>query len=124
MTTVTFAIAIPVVVALALGLAQLTLRYLYDYAYTDLRFEVRLFRRFAIYGIAWCDLASVAPWRFSRGALATAFTTLSLGNRVFGRAIVLERRGRFPRFVVITPADADRVLLELRARVARTRTSA
>ncbi|GAC1303023.1 MAG: hypothetical protein NVSMB21_01660 [Vulcanimicrobiaceae bacterium] len=115
---VVFLLAMPIVFVLALGLAQLTLRFVYDYRYTDARFEVRLFGRLAVYAIPWREVIRVAPWRFSLRACGTIFTTLGLGNR-FGRAIVLERRGLFPRYVIITPPDAEFALRELRARIAR-----
>lgn len=101
MTPVAVALALTVAVVLAVAIAQATLRFIYSYALTDRHLEVRLFGRFTIYAIARDSIVGAAAWRFSRATLARTFTTLSLGNRIFGRAIAIEQRASFPRFVVV-----------------------
>ncbi len=96
---------------------QYVLPQIYNYALTSARFEVRLFDRVPIYTIALHDITGVAPWRFAVGDLAATFTTLRFGNRIFGRAIVIERRTSFPRYLVVTPDDPDCLLADLRARI-------
>lgn len=118
MNLAAFGIAVPLVFALALGFVQLTLRYVYSYTLTESRFEVRMFGRIPLYAIPWSELATASPFRPSLAAIARLWTTLSIGNRIFGRALVLERRGRFPRYVIVTPDDAERTLLEIRGRIA------
>lgn len=104
------ALAVTAALVLAVVLAQVTLRFVYSYALTERRFEVRLFGRFTIFEIARESIVAAVPWRFSLATLARSFATLRLGNRVFGRAIVIERRANFPRYVVVTPDDPDALL--------------
>lgn len=110
MTPATAALALVVALVLALAIAQATLRFVYSYALTERRFEVRLFGRFAIYGIARDSIVGAAACRLGRENFSRAFTTLRFGNRIFGRAVVIERRAMFPRFVVVTPDDPDAFL--------------
>ena len=107
------------VVTGVLVVGQYVLPQIYNYGLTSARFEVRLFNRFPIYTIALHDITSVAPRRFAIGNLAATFTTLRFGNRIFGRAIVIERRNSFPRYLVVTPDDPDCLLADLRARIVR-----
>ncbi len=111
------AAVLALVAAGVLVVGQYVLPQIYNYALTSARFEVRLFNRVPIYTIALHDITRVAPCRFAIGNLAATFTTLRFGNRIFGRAIVIERRNSFPRYLVVTPDDPDGLLSDLRARI-------
>lgn len=104
-----------------LAFGQFGLRLLYGYTLTPTRFEVRLFGRIPLYGIPFVEMSAARPWRFSLAQIGRSLVTLSFGNRIFGRALVIERVGRFPRYVVVTPEDASSTLVELNARIARER---
>lgn len=120
MTLASVALALSLALALAIAVAQVTLRFVYSYALTDSRFEVRLFGRFAIYSIARESIVAATVWRFSPATLARTFSTLSFGNRIFGRAIVIERHAT-PRYLVVTPDDPDALLAAIRDGLAKSR---
>jgi hypothetical protein len=109
--------AFALALATALVVFEFAGRRIYSYAVTPTHFEVRLFGRLRIYRIALSDIGDVTFWRISPADIAASFTTLRLGNRVFGTAVVIKRRGGFPRCVIVTPDDPARMLSELRGQI-------
>ncbi len=112
-TAITLAAA--VVAALVVIVAVAALPWLYDCRVQGKSIEIVLFRMLPIYRLRLANVASVA--KLSRKELAIKGATLGLGNRPFGEfVLVTKRKGPFRR-LVLTPADADAFVNEVRSRL-------
>ena len=99
----------------AVALFEFGARRIYSYALTPAHFEVRLLGRFPIYRVDRNTITSVCDWHCTLADAGAMFTTLRLGNRIFGRAIVIERRAGFPRRLIVTPDDPAAVCSAIRS---------
>ncbi len=113
-------IAFGLTVFVGAALIQVLGRRLYTYAVTPTRVEIRLFARLPVYAIARDNITDVAQWQFSLRSWTSVFVTLSLGNRIFGDAVVIEQHGRFPRYIVLTPDDPAQMIALLQPTAAIT----
>lgn len=108
-------LAAAVVAALVVIVAIAALPWLYDCRVQGQNIEIVLFRILPIYRLRLTNVASVA--KLSRKELAIKGSTLGLGNRPFGEfVLVTKRKGPFRR-LVLTPADADAFINEVRSRL-------
>lgn len=101
--------------AVAFLVVEFGFRHVLVYANTPTHLEVRLFGCIPVYRVALRDVVDAAPWHFSFADITAMFTTLRLGNRIAGTAVVIQRRSGFPRYVVITPDDPAGTIAALRA---------
>lgn len=98
------------------------LRFVYGYRLKNGTIQVTLFHVLPLYWIRVDDIETIrkaSSWR----ELGIADTTLRMGNRLFGDAVLIGKRKGLVRRVVITPPDANAFIsqvLALRSQVSAT----
>ncbi|RWM14954.1 MAG: hypothetical protein EOR72_13820 [Mesorhizobium sp.] len=100
--------------------------YLYEFYLGETAVEIRLFRSFTIFSIRYKDIADVWEVRFLGGfpdkeaGLTRLMFTLSLGNRMTTRAVLIKRRNSIWEYVVISPRHPSLFIAEIRSKMTAT----
>jgi hypothetical protein len=89
------------------------LRFIYDFRIRNGAIEVALFRVLPIYRIPIDDIELIQKvgWRDP----VFGFFILRLGNRFTSEAVLLKRRRGWIRRIIISPADPDGFIREMKA---------
>jgi hypothetical protein len=104
-----------VVAALVVIAAIAALPFLYDCRVKGQSIEIVLFRRLPVYRLRIAKIESIA--KLSRRELAIKGSALGLGNRPFGEFVLVTKRKAPFRRLVLTPADADAFVDEVKSRL-------
>jgi hypothetical protein len=97
------------------------LRLLYGYRVRNHAVEVVLFHVLPVYRVPVDNIELIRKVLFKEALfgfwslreLVSAFSTLRLGNRIFGPWVLIQKRNGWIRRILITPNDADAFIREV-----------
>lgn len=108
------------VVILTLLLAQCVFRYIYNYRITRNGIEIVLFRKLPIISIPFeniADIREIAFWETLPFKSIDMFFALRLGNKVWGKIVLVQQRQSIIKILLITPTNTDEFVREVKQHI-------
>jgi hypothetical protein len=88
-------------------------RFLYSYRFADKSLDFMLFRFVPVVSISYVEITSARQIGFEDAI----FSGLWFANRVFGKIVIIRKKGGMFKSICITPDDADTFVSMIETRI-------